>query len=313
MTRRLLVLLAAVALLAAATPVLKWLQVNRPLGVAPETINFCNVLFVGNFAAGFVALLTFRPARIQRELSQATPATWGLLAINALFAVAIPTLVFSALAYTSVTNVVLLGRFESVVFAVASAVVLRQKIGRMPAIGYAVIVLGILALVLIQADWKLMKGELFVLIAAVLQGIAALVAKRTLKTVDLGLFVFFRNAASAVLFFVVGSVHFGIEHFAHAWGPGLWGMMLVYAAVVTVLGQLAWYRSVADLPATTVANGSMLTPALGILFAFLLLSEVPTGAQWTGAAVVFAGMVLTRMGGRAEMSMRPIESTLAGT
>lgn len=313
MIRRISLLLVAVALLAGATPVLKWLRIQRPFGVGVDEVNFCNVLLVGNLAAGLVALVTFRPRRIALELRAARKGTWGLLAINAAFAVAIPTLIFSALAYTSVTNVVLLGRFESVVFAVLSALVLRMPIATMPKVGYGVIVLGILGLVLFQTDWELMRGELYVLAAAFLQGVAALVSKRTLADVGLGLFVFFRNAVSALFFFIAGSIHFGLGHFAHAWGPGLWAMMLVYAAVVTVLGQLAWYRSIAVLPPAVVANGSMVAPVLGIFFAWLLLSEAPSGIQWLGAAIVFAGMLLTRLGPRPMEAPRPVESSLAGS
>ncbi|MEM7305454.1 MAG: DMT family transporter [Planctomycetota bacterium] len=295
--RPFLLLLLAVALLAAAAPVLKWLQMNQPLGVGANEINFCNVLFVGNAAAGLVALVTFRPSRIFSELRVCPSLGWRRLAVSALFAVAIPVLLFLALENTSVTNVVLLGRFESVVYALLSAFVMKQAVPAMPRIGYAVIVVGILGLVLFQSDWALMRGELFVLGAAVLQGVAAIVSKRTLEHISLGGFVFFRNLISAVLFFAVGAFHYGLEHFADAFGPELWLMMTVYAAVVTVGGQLAWYRSIDTLPARDVANGSMLSPVLGILFAYLLLHEVPSSVQWAGAAIVFAGMVLTRLGG----------------
>ena len=314
MARRVSLLLLAVALLAAASPVLKWLRLNQPLGVEADEVNFCNVLFVGNLAAGLVALFTFGPRRVRADLTGCARRSWGLLAVNALFALAIPVLLFTALETTTITNLVLLGRFESVVYALLSAVVLGRPIARMAGVGYGVIVIGILGLVLVQADWALMRGEVLVLAAALLQGTAAMVSKHTLERVPLGAFVFFRNLVSAVVFFVVGAWHFGLEHFADAFGPELWLMMTVYAALITVGGQLAWYRSIATLPASVVANGSMVSPALGIGLAFLLLGEVPSGVQWAGAAIVLGGMVLTRLGARQPDEVPlGMERSLAGS
>ncbi len=311
--RATLVLMIAVALLAATSAVLKWLQTNQPLGLDGDQINFCNVLFVGNTAAGLVALAFFGPRRIVRDLAVTSAGTRGLLLLNSLFAVAIPTLLFIALQNTSVTNIVLLSRFESVALAVLSAVLLRKRIALLPWVGYGVIVAGILALVLAQTKGSLMRGELAVIGAALLQGIAALTSRKNLEGLELGSFVFFRNLVSAVVFFALGSWHFGLGHFADAFGPKLWGMMVVYAAVVIVVGQLAWYRSLQRLPASTVANASMTSPLLGIFFAWLLLGEVPNGVQWLGAAIILGGMVLTRFGGERDAEPPPmVEKSLAG-
>ena len=38
----------------------------------------------------------------------------------------------------------------------------------------------------------------------------------------------------------------------------------------------------------------MATPILAILFAFLLLGERPSAAQWIGGGVIIVGMVLSR-------------------
>ena len=57
------------------------------------------------------------------------------------------------------------------------------------------------------------------------------------------------TTVSGTIHFGLGLWLFGLEHFAHAFGPRLWIMMTLYAAVIVVIGQLAWYRSLARLPA----------------------------------------------------------------
>jgi len=146
------------------------------------------------------------------------------------------------------------------------------------------------------SHWMSTAGEAYVIAAAILQGVAAILSRRTLDGCRLGTFVFVRNFFSAVVFFAIGTAYYGVEHFAHAFGPRLWVVMTFYGAVVVAIGQSAWYRSLARLPASTVASFSMTAPLLGILFAWLLLGEVPSAIQWGGAAVIFAGMVVTRLG-----------------
>ena len=69
--------------------------------------------------------------------------------------------------------------------------------------------------------------------------------------------------------------------------------MTIYAALLVVVAQCAWYRALAVLPATTIANWSVWTPVLSIAFAFLLLGEVPGKAQLLGGVVIFVGVVVS--------------------
>ena len=89
---------------------------------------------------------------------------------------------------------------------------------------------------------------------------------------------------------------FGFGHFTDAFAPGLWGMMLVYAAVVVVLGQLTWFRAVTELPAATVSTWAAIVPVIAIGFAWLLLMEVPDVPQIAGAVVILAGVAIARTG-----------------
>ena len=154
-------------------------------------------------------------------------------------------------------------------------------------------------MVLVQGMGSLMKGDYLVLVAAGLQGLAAVISKVLTRQFAVGPFVFARNLFSAILFFVIAVRWYGWEHFADAFLPSLWLVMGLYALVVVVIGQLAWYSALRSVAAERVASWSMLTPGLGLLFAWLLLDEVPNLAQWTGGLIILVGMMVTRLGNKA--------------
>ncbi len=309
------ILFLGITVLALSSALVKWLIENGgSLGVdEPAAISFCNVLFVGNLLGGLVVSVLFRPTSIWKDLRRTTPRAQGLLIVNIALAVAIPMLLFTALQGTTVTNVVLIGRFESVAYALLSFLFASALLTRIQMAGYAVILLGVSALVWIQGMGKLMEGDYLVAIASVLQAVAALLVRRLLNHVELGTFVFVRNFFSALAFFVVAIVLYGAEHFADAFRGDLWVVMTVYAVIVVVLGQLAWYHGLTRVPPGTVANLSMLSPFLGILFAYLLLGEVPATAQWIGGGIILLGLLIIRAGARKPLEApAPAENSLAG-
>ncbi len=71
-------------------------------------------------------------------------------------------------------------------------------------------------------------------------------------------------------------------------------LALLYVVVLsTLLGFGVWAWLLSQHPASTVAPFTLLVPVVGILSAWLLLSEVPSAAELGGAAVVLAGLALT--------------------
>ena len=91
-------LLAAIALLALASPAIKWLVDNgaRTEIAPPDAISFCNVLFVGNLCAGLLVVVVCGPRQLARDLAAADVRARWLLAATVLLAVAIPAMLFTA-------------------------------------------------------------------------------------------------------------------------------------------------------------------------------------------------------------------------
>ncbi|TDF62012.1 EamA family transporter [Cupriavidus sp. L7L] len=71
---------------------------------------------------------------------------------------------------------------------------------------------------------------------------------------------------------------------------------LAFAA--TVFGYTMWGRLLTRYPASQVAPLTLLVPVVGLLSAHVLLGEDLSPAQWAGAAVVMAGLLLNVFGQR---------------
>lgn len=310
-----LVLLVGVALLATSSALIKWLIAHGGALAGSGAISFCNVLFVGNLCGGLLAAAFFGPRRLRAD-ARRLDLRGGLdLAIGAGFAVAIPWLLFTALRETTVTNLVLLGRFESVAIAVLAAALGSVRLTGRQWAGNAIIVAGVTTVVLIEGRFGVMHGDWLVVGAAVLQAVAGRFARRAIERSGLALFVVTRNAVSAVVFFAIAWSLYGPDHFMDAFGPGLWLVMSGYALVVVVGGQLAWYRGLEALPAPRVANLSLTSPLFGLLAAFVLVGERPGAAQLAGGAVIALGMLLAARGGRRDLPTTPqgLDRALAGS
>lgn len=302
-------LFVAMALLALSGPLVRWLSLHGPEAgiVGREAISFCNVLFVGNTAAGILVLTLRGPRRVASGLSVTLRARpWSMIASIALAAL-IPALLFTALEHTTVTSVILLGRIEPLLFAVLGVAFLGGSIRKTQWLGYGVTVAGLIALVLFQGMGSFGKGETLVLGAAVATAVSGLVGKRALEACDLHAFVFARNLGSAVAFFAIAVWYYGFEHFADAFRGDLWIAMLAYALIAIVAAQLAWFRALGSVTPESIANWSFVSPVLGVTYAWILLGERPAIATVTAGAIVLVGVVIASRGGR-EPARTPEES-----
>jgi drug/metabolite transporter (DMT)-like permease len=75
---------------------------------------------------------------------------------------------------------------------------------------------------------------------------------------------------------------------------GAWGGLLYSAVFSLVHGYLVWYISVRRVGNARTAVYSNLTPVITALFAYLLLGESLRLSQIGGAAIILAGVYLTR-------------------
>lgn len=309
-------LILTIILAALATPIVKWLVMyGGKLGFSnPNAISFCNLLFVGNLCSGVVVLIYYGWKDIWRHLRELSANTGLLLMGNLLIGTVLaPIFLYVALETTMVTNLVLLTRIEAVVYSVLGVLLFKDPISKMTWIGLSFITVGILTLALFQGGGKFTTGDGLGILAGILYAVGSSMGRTILRYTGISGFIFSRNLLGGIIFFWLAIILYGPNHFAEAFSADLWLVMMVYAALVVVLGQITWFRAITSLSSGIISAWSTLTPVLGILFAYLLLHEVPDMSQWMWAAVILAGMAISQIKpGQPVAIPRLVEKGLVG-
>ena len=258
-------------------------------------ISLCNILFVGNLCAAITVVAWFGAGGILDDLRGMPRRTLLGLAMNGCLAALLSSLIFIGLEYTMVTNAVLLGRLGPVIFALAGTVIFGKVISRQEWIGFSFIIAGILLIVLFANNLAINRGDLFIIASAFVYAATSVIGKLMLTTAEIPLrtVVFSRNAVSSIVFFIFASILFGPEHFAEAFSGSLWVVMAIYALIVIVLAQFFWYAALGQLDARVIGRWTSITPVFGVLYAFLLNGERPSGLQLMSFAVIMVGIAIT--------------------
>ena len=79
-----------------------------------------------------------------------------------------------------------------------------------------------------------------------------------------------------------------------------WLSTIYTAGLATILGYTIWNTLLAQHSAASVAPWSLLVPPIGLLTAYLVDGEVPTGLAALGGAVLVCGVALTTLGARRQ-------------
>lgn len=74
----------------------------------------------------------------------------------------------------------------------------------------------------------------------------------------------------------------------------LWVSVLIFAAAAAVVacGQLSWLAGIKRVRPADIATASAFSPIAGVLFAYLLLGEVPMQAQYIGGGMIVVGIAV---------------------
>jgi len=271
-------------------------------------ISLCNVLFVSNICGLIILSLIYRKEWNKATLQKLSKKDWFALTTVAILAGAVvPGLVFQALAITPVNNIILIGRLQLPLTIALSVWLLQERVTRWEIMGAFTAFIGVILTVILQAPGMKMTniggvgvgfGEILVAISAVISVISTIIIKKSLSHIPIGISSVFRTALGTVIFFFLALILYGKDHFMDVFSPFLWKWMLVYGAIIVVLGQLFWLKGLRD---TTVSGASLagsFTPVVSIIAAYLVLGEVPTLAQYIGGSLVIFGIFLSQVGVR---------------
>jgi drug/metabolite transporter (DMT)-like permease len=277
-------------------------------------ISLCNVLFVGNLCALGLMSLIFHQDWKLKKLKTISRQDWiGLTVTGILSGGIAPALMFTALGQANVTNVVLIGRLEPLLILALSVWFLGIRLDHWTVAGSLISFAGIVVTVSLGssgqnsaiAGFQIGTGELLVAIAAVIGAISSVTNKLQLQTIPLGIFSIYRNILGTILFFLLANILYGPEHFIDVLSPFLWQWMLLYAAVIVVMGKLCWFAGLKKATSTELNMANLLNPILAIFMAYLILGEKPTFAQYCGGILLLIGFVLSLIGNRTQISKTP--------
>lgn len=282
-------------------------------------ISFCNVLFVGNLCALMMLILIYGQQWRAYSLRQLSRTDWlSLIGVAILAGALAPALIFLALERTMVNNVVLIGRIEPPLILGLSVLLLQERVNRWVVAGSVISFLGVVLTVLLQEPGgnmvdmgggiRLGQGEVMAAVGAVCLAISTIISKVKLRQIPLGIFSIIRTVLATVVFFAIALKLFGLVHFMDVISPFLWQWMLLYSAVIVVIGQLCWFMGLKKTSASEVSLASGFNPIVGILTAYFILGEAPTLAQYIGGGVILCGIALNQIGvfrQRAETTVAP--------
>ena len=305
---------------AAASVVARLVEIGQAYLIdGRNPISFCNLLFAGNLVAALTLFglnhREWRPARLRR-LSR---RQWLVQTVLALTSGAVaPALMFTAIARTSVTNIVLIETIEIPLVLLLAWLFYREKSSGTAIFGALCAVGGVATTLVLQMDAPpesmvaarmrggVGSGEVFAAAATVLLVCGAEIGRKQLQTIPLGIFSVYRNLLGAIFFLAIGLYLFGIEHFADVFSPVLWGWMVLYGGIVVACGQLAWFAGIKRVGPADIATASSFSPVAGVLFAGLILGEVPMPAQLIGGGIILSGIAIALWGElRGEARTRP--------
>ena len=269
-------------------------------------ISFCNVLFVGNLCALLALIVIYGKEWNSSSLRRLSAFDWiSMIVVSALSGALAPAMFFFALEQTAVNNVVLIGRIEPPVSLALSVLILKARVNKQIIIGAVLAFIGVMLTILLQptdrseiamAGFSIGRGELMTAVGAIALAFSDLISKIKLNSIPLGIFTIFRTAVGTLIFLSLTVKFYGVGHFMDAFSPLLWQWMLIYGVIIVVGGQLAWFKGLKTTEAADVSLASSISPIAGIVFAFLILGEVPTLAHYIGGSVIIIGIIFNQLG-----------------
>jgi drug/metabolite transporter (DMT)-like permease len=273
-------------------------------------ISLCNVLFVGNLCA-LLVLVTIHWRQLNRSaLGRLSGKEWtGLLLVALLSGALAPGLIFQALSQTAVNNVVLVGRLEPPLTLALSVWLLRERVNGWEVMGAIAAFIGVTLTIILQPPTAAMMtmghfgigvGELLAAAGAVALSISAIIGRKRLNRVSLGLFSMVRTALGTVIFFCLALTLYGQDHFMGVLSPFLWKWMLLYGAVIVVVGQSFWLTGLMSSSLSMAALIASFTPIAAILASYFVLGEAPTQAQYIGGSVIMLGIFVGQLGSQRQ-------------
>ena len=229
-----------------------------------------------------------------------------------------PAVSFEALSRTMVNNVILIGRIEPPLTLALAICLLGERVNKWKITGAIISFAGVILIIVLQnfgdnsatvSSTKMIainSGEVLAAIAAIATAISNTISKARLHRIPVGFFNIVRNGFGGFIFFFAAIYFYGSSHFMDLLSPFLWKWMLIYSAVIVVVGQIIWLKGLSKTSSSDASIASAINPITGVVAAYLILGEKPTIAHYIGGSIIFIGIILSQVGNKKETAINQL-------
>ena len=286
--RGLLEVVLAMALAGSSVIVGKLLSTRVPVFLSVE-LSFC---------AALVAILPAQVAR-RRELRLLGVRELSYMFLQALFGMVLfRAFTLYGLHFTSALSAGIITSSAPAVMAILAATVMGERLGRGPAAGIALSVVGLLAINL----WGISPGEshgsllgnLLIFAATVCESLLTIFRKRSGGRIGSVTNTTVLVAMSAVLmlpFALLDLRRFPLGQIDRV----AWLSIIYYGAVATVIAYILWGHGALRIPANRTGIATAALPVTAVILSALLLGEPLRPAHVAGSVTVIAGIIVANL------------------
>lgn len=264
-----------------------------------NAISFCNLLFLGSLISLVPMVFLFGKDWSRENIRKIRPQDWLVLTVSAGLSSALtPYLFFIALADTTVTNVVLVGRIEPPLFLLATAVFLKEKLDPWALLAGLVALFGAIVMFVMnsEAGFTLGKGEIATVFATLSFIASTLITRVGLQGIPFGIFSIYRTVLGTIIFYFLGLYLYGPNHFQDLLEPIVLKWVWVYAIIVIICGQFAWNLGLKHARSGDISLATSFSPLAAIVLAMMILGEEPGPGFLPGAAIILVAIGIGQVG-----------------
>jgi drug/metabolite transporter (DMT)-like permease len=255
------------------------------------------VIAAGRLVIASLILAPVAWARYRDEYKKLAPGDgWLALLSGVLLALHFATWI-SSLEYTTVASSTVLVSTSPLFVAVASWLLLREKIGRAVFIGLTVALIGSVIIGISDAGATSaahaarhpLLGDALAVTGAVAVAGYLLIGRRLRARLAVVPYIAVVYSVAALVLIVMAAV--ARQSFT-GYSPATYGWIIALALGPQLLGHSAFNWALAHLPATFVSIATLGEPIGSALLAYVIFGEAPTPVKLIGAAMILAGIVV---------------------
>ena len=265
-----------------------------------NAITLCNLLFLGSLISLVPMVFMFHKDWTKENIRSLSRKDWGVLTVSAVLSSAItPMLFFIALDYTSVTNIVLIGRIEPPLFLLATFFFLKERLDPFAFAAGIIALIGAVVIIALKGDgaaFTFGKGEIATVFATLSFIASTLVSRVGLKGIPLGIFSIYRTVLGTIIYYFLALYLYGPNHFQDLFSAVVLKWVWVYAIVVIMIGQFSWNLGLKHARSGDVSLATSFSPLAALVIAMVLLGEDPGAGLIPGGLIILSAIGVGQYG-----------------